>query len=61
MPKKSVKVLITNNCATDEAEAAKEELTTAMIEGFTEIIPEYDQLLNGLVEVKQGQNWHECY
>ncbi len=45
----------------DEAEAAKEELTTAMIDGFTEILPEYDQLLNGLVEVKLGQNWAEVH
>ena len=52
---------ITIIAPTDEAEAAKEELTTAMIEGFVEILPEYDQLLNGLVEVKWGQNWAEVH
>ncbi len=45
----------------DEAETAKKELTTAMVEGFAEILPEYNQLLNGLVEVKLGKNWAEVH
>ncbi len=40
-----------------EAVEAKQHLEEVMHQGFIEILPEYDQLLNGLVDIKVGNNW----
>lgn len=45
----------------DKAEEAKAHLNEAMVEGFTEILSEHDQLLNGLVDIKIGSNWAEVH
>ena len=45
----------------NEAEAAAEELKQAMLSGFSEILPEYDQLLNGLVDVSTGKTWADVH
>jgi len=44
-----------------KAEEAKAHLNEAMVEGFTEILSEHDQLLNGLVDIKTGYNWAEVH
>lgn len=45
----------------NEAETAAEELKQAMLSGFSEILPEYDQLLNGLVDVSTGKTWADVH
>ena len=45
----------------DKAIEAKQHLKEAMLEGFTEILPDFDQLLNSLVDIKVGSNWAEAH
>ena len=44
-----------------EADTAAKELKEAMLAGFLEILPEYDQLLYGLVEVSIGKTWADVH
>ena len=44
-----------------EADKAAKELKEAMLAGFSEILPEYDQLLYGLVEVSIGKTWADVH
>jgi DNA polymerase I-like protein with 3'-5' exonuclease and polymerase domains len=44
-----------------DADAAAIELESAMVEGFMEIFPNGEKLLNGLVEVKTGSNWAQVH
>lgn len=45
----------------EDAQQAATELETAMVKGFLQVFPDGERLLNGLVEVKIGDNWAEVH
>lgn len=45
----------------DQPEEAVHELEQAMIKGFLQVFPDGERLLNGLVEVKTGNNWAQAH